>query len=151
MPLFCPSTIALPPSSLASFPSLLAPSSAPDCALDGLYWVPFQLFLLSSCTLLPNYPLLPATSYFLVTSSPNFPALPLDDSPTLLVPRPRVMFPVTSFAHPLGIVHLVSPGTVMPFVLVSLPFFPHPLPPVYRCAPLSINSCLLSPVWYLLP
>lgn len=39
------------------------------------------------------------------------------------------MFPVTSFPHPLGIVHLVSPCTVMPFVLVSLPFFlPHFLP-----------------------
>lgn len=43
-----------------------------------------------------------------------------------------------------GLLHLVSLGAIMPSVLISLPAPSLPCS-LFRCAPLSINSCLFSP------
>lgn len=136
------------------FLCLPASSSAPNHVLYGLYSAPLQLLLSPSMhILLSNYPLT-LTSYFLVTS----PASPSSDFltffPTLwwwFMPYfALIRFPCFLTSPPLlSLLHLVSLDTAIPSVLMSHPFFPPSFP--FRCAPLSINSCLLSPVWYLLP
>lgn len=98
--------------------------------------------------------LLFATSYFHVTSSASssqqyflhfsrwflhcFALLPLPRS--LFAPLPPLL-PLVSC------ILFLSVPWCPPFSSSS---HSHPLLPL-RCAPLSINSCLLSPVWYLLP
>ena len=141
-PSCCMSELRFPPPALLSSPfmpsflPLRASSSSPNCVLYGLYCVSPQLSP-SLHTLLPNYPLirnLLFSCHFLFLS-PLLIDLSTAVPTTLPAPLPL---------SPFGLLHLVSPYTFMPSVLISF------LSP--SLAPLSINSRLLSPsVCYLLP
>lgn len=114
--------------------------------------MPLQPFLLPCIPFCPII-LLPITSYFLVTSSaspsPDFLAFFLNDLSTALPSSPcHVPYLLPYLFPPLGLLHLVSLGTVMPCVLIYRPFPPRSLSAVPPYLFILVSS---PPVWYLLP
>lgn len=115
---------------------LFASSAAPCSLLYRLYCVPLQVST-SLHNLLPNYPLVRNLLFschflclFVAAVLPSF----LSMISPLLCPSPLAAFAICSLTStpPFGLLHLVSLGTVVPSILIFLPF--PPLAPFTLCS-----------------